>query len=276
MNYYCLIAGLPDLHPDDTKSLTNLLDLKSELLELLSSEDKNLLKLLFSKFDNQNWLKYLDNKDAELSPMGNLNASDLGQLLAMMQELENPNDARLNSYIKIFYKTYDDENFLADGLSSEDYLSGLYYEYAINCKNEFLKRWFEFNLNINNILTASTCRKHGFDLRSFVLGNNEIAQIIRSSNARDLGLTGVFEQLDAVLRITEEADLLEREKKIDTLKWNWLEENTFFNYFGIEKVLAFVIKTEMLERWKPLTVETGTQIFRELLGSMKEGVKFEE
>jgi hypothetical protein len=39
--------------------------------------------------------------------------------------------------------------------------------------------------------------------------------------------------------------------------------------------LAYVLKIEMLERWKPLSVEKGTQIFRELLVGMKEGVKFE-
>lgn len=275
MNYYCLIAGLPDLQPEDNKSVTSLLDLKRDLMEQLSTSDADLLKLLFAKFDNENWLKYIENRDAVLNPLGNLTSDDLGQLLAMMQELENPKDIRLQPYLHSFYSTYNDENFQSDGVSSEDYLSGLYYEFAMQSTNTFLKDWFEFNLNINNILIASACRKHGFEMRSLVLGNNEVAQTIRASNARDFGLIALFEQLDLVLRITEEADLLEREKKIDALKWAWLEEHTFFNYFTIEKVLAFVLKAEMIERWKPLTVEKGTHIFRELLGSLKEGVSFE-
>ncbi len=275
MNYYCLIAGLPDIQPEDSKIIAPLNDLKSDLTEQLSVADAELLKLLFAKFDNDNWLKYIEDKDAVLNPLGNLKTEDLSQLIALMQEFENPKDSRLMPYIHKFYNTYTDEKFLSEGISQEDYLSGLYYEYAMKNDNAFLHSWFEFNLNLNNILTAISCRKHGFDQKTLIIGNNEVAQTLKSSNARDFGLTGMFEQMDAVLRISEETDLLEREKRLDALKWNWLDENTFFNYFSVEKILAFVLKAEMIERWKLLTVEKGTQIFRELLMEMKEGIAFE-
>jgi hypothetical protein len=158
----------------------------------------------------------------------------------------------------------------------EDYLSILYFEYGMLCKNEFLRKWFAFNLDLKNVLTAIACRKHGFDQRSMVLGNSEIANAIRLSNARDFGLTGVFEQLDVLMRIADEPNLLEREKKIDALKWEWLEENSFFNYFGVEKVLSYVLKVQMIERWKALSVEKGAQIFRQILADLKSEVKFEE
>ncbi len=276
MNYYCLIAGLPDLQLEDSKAITTLLNLKSEMLEQLSPSDAELLKILFAKFDNENWLKFIANKDSLLNPLGNLKSTDFEELMSMMQELEKPKDARLLSYIQIFYQNNNDENFLTDGISKEDYLSSMYYEFAMQSTNKFLNSWFEFNLNINNILSAYACRKHKLEMRHFILGNNEVAQTIRSSNARDFGLTGLFDQLDVVLRITEESDLLEREKKIDALKWTWLDENTFFNYFSVERVLAYILKAEMIERWKALSVEKGTQIFRELLGNLKEGVTFEE
>lgn len=276
MNYYCLIAGLPDLQPDSDKTYMPLAALKVELLEQLSDADAKLLKLVFAKFDNDNWLKYLKDKDANLNQLGNLLTQDLEQLHSLLQEFENPKDSRLLPYIQTFYNTHNAENFLAQGVSHEDYLSGLYYEFAMQSGNLFLRDWFEFNLNINNVLTAIACRKHGFDMRTFVIGDNEVAQTLRTSNARDFGLQGVFEQLEPVLRIADEPNLLLREKQIDALKWQWLDEHTFFNYFGVEKVLAFVLKSELLERWKPLSVEKGNEIFRELLGDLKEGVNFEE
>lgn len=276
MNYYCLIAGLPDLQPEDNKSTLSLIELKNELMDQLSDADAQLLRLLFAKFDNENWLRFLKNKDAALNPLGNLKSEHLNQLLALMQEFEHPQDIRLLSYIHTFYSNVNNEKFLTEGISHEDYLSGLYYEYAMRSKNEFLQAWFEFNLNINNLLTAVTCRKHGFDLKALVLGNNEVAMAIKSSNARDFGLTGIFDQLDPVLRIADDTNLLEREKKIDAIKWNWLDEHTFFHYFSIEKIFAFVLKSEMLDRWKPLSIEKGTRIFREMLVGMKEEVKFEE
>jgi hypothetical protein len=275
MNYYCLIAGLPEIHSEDTKTKNSLIELKNEFLEQLSASDAELMKLIFAKYDNDNLLAYLANKDAQLNPLGNLNSSDWEQLLALLEEVENPSDSRLLPYMKIFHSHYSTNITNNSGISEIDYLAGLYYEYAMQINNKFLSKWFEFNLNINNILTAVACRKHGFELRQLIVGNNEIATTIRASNARDFGLTGIFDQLELTLRIAEENDLLEREKKIDALKWTWLEENTFFNYFSIEKVLAHILKVEMLERWKPLSIENGTQIFRELLVDMKAGVKFE-
>lgn len=275
MNYYCLIAGLPDIQAEDLKISTSLFELKNELMEQLSAADADLMKLVFAKYDNANFLAFLNNKDANLNKLGNLNTADWEQLIALLQEVENPKDSRLLPYFQAFYQKVGDEKANSEGISNEDQLASLYYEHAMQNSNKFLSAWYEFNLNINNILSATACRKHGFDQRQLVIGSNEISIAIKNSNARDFGLAGIFDQLDVVLRIAEENNLLEREKKIDALKWAWLEDNTFFNYFSIEKVLAYVLKIEMLERWKPLSVENGTQIFRELLLGMKEGVKFE-
>jgi len=85
--------------------------------------------------------------------------------------------------------------------------------------------------------TAIACRKHDFDPKAMIIGQNEISNTIRQSNARDFGLSGMFDQLEVLMRIAEETDLLEREKKIDALKWEWLDENTFFHYFGWKKYL---------------------------------------
>jgi hypothetical protein len=275
MNYYCLIAGLPDIQAEDTKINVSLPDLKEELLEQLSTSDGQLLKLIFAEYDNRNFLAFLANKDAVLNPLGNITSSDWLQLVAIMKDSENPKDQYLLPYIQKFYTEISDEKNAIEGISPEDHLAALYYEEALKNDNKFLQKWFEFNLNVNNILTAIACRNHGFDQQALLIGNNEVALTIRKSNSRDFGLTGMFEQLDLVLRIAEENDLLERERKIDALKWTWLEENTFFNYFSVEKVLAYVLKIQMIDRWKMLSMEKGGQIFRELLGSLKEGVSFE-
>ena len=275
MNYYCLIAGLPDIQAEDTKINVSLPELKEELLEQLSTSDGQLLKLIFAEYDNRNFLAFLANKDAVLNPLGNISSSDWLQLVAIMKDSENPKDQYLLPYIQKFYTEISDEKNAIEGISPEDHLAALYYEEALKNDNKFLQKWFEFNLNVNNILTAIACRNHGFDQQALLIGNNEVALTIRKSNSRDFGLTGMFEQLDLVLRIAEENDLLERERKIDALKWTWLEENTFFNYFSVEKVLAYVLKIQMIDRWKMLSMEKGGQIFRELLGSLKEGVSFE-
>ncbi|HOJ66090.1 MAG TPA: DUF2764 family protein [Paludibacteraceae bacterium] len=276
MNYYCLIAGLPDLSPDDKKTTFTLADFKNELLELLDTSDVEFLRLIFAQYDNQNFLAFLIDRDAFLQPLGNLNYDDWVEIVQLLKETENPKDKRILPYIQHFYSVYQDEEFWAEGISKEDYLTGLYYDFALQCNNSFLKSWFEFSLNINNLLTAIACRKYGLNPHNYVVGSNTIAQQLRTSNARDYGLTGTFEYLEQVLQIAEEPDLMEREKKIDLLKWQWMDEHTFFYYFSIEKILAYILKMQMIERWQPLTPEKGNVIFRELIEKMKQSVEFEE
>ena len=79
-----------------------------------------------------------------------------------------------------------------------------------------------------------------------------------------------FEQL---IRINDTVDLVEREKKIDLLKWNWMEDNTFFNYFTIEKIFVFLMKLEMIERWVSLDKEKGNELFRQLIDQLKDEVQ---
>jgi hypothetical protein len=275
MNYYYLVAGLPDLQADDTKGVASLTELKNQLLEELSNSDGALLQLLFASFDNQNFLALLQNQDAVLHSAGNPTIEDRDELVALLKEFENSADKRLLTNFHTFSEALKDEKSENEILSKENYKSARFYEYALKCENVFLRNWFEYNLNVNNLLAAIECRKHGFDPKSQIIGSNDVANTIQQSNARDFGLTGMFDDYELVIRISEETNLLEREKKIDALKWAWLDENTFFNYFGVEKILVFVLKIEMIERWKMLSVENGTKIFRELLSVLKEGVRFE-
>jgi hypothetical protein len=121
------------------------------------------------------------------------------------------------------------------------------------------------------MLTAITCRKHGLDKAEYIVGDNEVAEALRTSNARDFGLSDEVEYLPELQRIAEETDLMVREKKIDLLKWKWLEEQTFFKTFDIESVYAYLLKLEMIERWVTLDKETGDKTFREIVGAMKKG-----
>lgn len=68
------------------------------------------------------------------------------------------------------------------------------------------------------------------DVSQVVVGKTDVSEMIRTSNARDFGLSEMLEYFEQVLRISEIEELVEREKKIDLLKWNWMEDAVFFNY----------------------------------------------
>lgn len=274
MNYYYLIAGLPDLQLDNQKGVPALENLKEELKEALSEVDIKLLELLLMSYDNRNLLLYLSKKEVELNHLACLSREDWKELVELMEEKELPQDARLAPYILEYYRTINDEKAASEIASKEDFLASLYYDFGTTCKNEFVAQWFEFNLNLNNLLAAIACRKHGFDVKTAIVGNNEVAHILRATNARDFGVTGLIDDVERIFAIAEEPNLLEREKRTDALKWAWLEEHTFFSYFGIERVLAFWLRCELLNRWSGLSVEQGKEIFRNLLQDLKQGVKF--
>lgn len=278
MNYYCYIAGLPDIQIDNQKSIPAQEEILDELKQILSKGDMALLDLLRLKYDNDNLLKFLANRDAELNPLGKLTSQDWTELIELIDNSDERNpvrDARLLKYVLEFYTTIRNEQSEEKIDFAEDFLAALYYKYGMQCKNKFVADWFEFNLNINNILTALTCRKYSWDIKSAIVGDNVVAETIRNSvSARDFNLKAEIDYFDALVSISETANLLDREHRIDALKWNWLEENTFFSSFSIEKVLSFWLRCELMHRWDNLSMEEGAEIFRQMINDLKKDVKF--
>ena len=278
MNYYCYIAGMPDIQIDNAKSIPAQEDILDELKHILSKDDMALLDLLRLRYDNVNLLKFLANRDAELNPLGKLTSQDWAELIELIDNSDERNparDARLLKYVLEFYTTIRNEQSEEKIDFAEDFLAALYYKYGMQCKNKFVADWFEFNLNINNILTALTCRKYGWDIKSAIVGDNVVAETIRNSiSARDFNLKAEIDYFDALVSISETANLLDREHRIDALKWNWLEENTFFSSFSIEKVLSFWLRCELMHRWDNLSMEEGAEIFRQMINDLKKDVKF--
>lgn len=161
-------------------------------------------------------------------------------------------------------------------LSEADLRTQLKYEKGLKCHNRFVREWFYFNQDMNNVLTATICRKHGYDVRRAIVGHNQVAEILRKNlSQKDFGLGGVMDNLQEVMSLVDIENLMEREKRMDALRFVWLEEHTLFINFSIENVLAYYLQAEMLDRWSLLTVEQGEKVFRELVADMKKGIKLQ-
>ena len=272
--YYCLIAGLPNIALDDSKLTYSISEFRQELEGVLTCADKKLIDLFFLKFDNKNLIAQAKHPDSDPDQRGCITYEEFNDLFKALKDGEQPpKNNRIPTYYKEFFKLYLESEGKGnkEEISWEDRLAGLYYDYAMKCSNRFVSEWFELNLNINNMLTAITCRKHNLDKSEYIVGHNEVAEALRTSNARDFGLGDLVDYLPALQRIAEETDLMAREKKVDLLKWHWLDENTFFTPFDIESVFAYLLKLEMIERWVTLDKLTGERTFRDLVRSMKKG-----
>ena len=270
--YYYLVAGLPELTLEDSKLSYTVADFKAELYPDLSDEDKKLIDLFYLKFDNANVLKLLKDKDAAIDLRGNYSAEELVEFISCLKEGDEIADAVFPSYLSTFIFEYFNAT-AEDDFLYEDRLAALYYEYAMKCKNKFVSSWFAFNLTMNNILVALTARKFKMDIAPLIVGDTEVCEALRTSGARDFGLTGEVDFLDQLVKISETEELVEREKKIDQLRWNWMEEATFFNYFTVERLFVFLLQLEMIERWISLDKEKGNQLFRSIIATLKDEVQ---
>lgn len=272
--YYCLVAGLPDISLDDGKLSYSVSDFKAELYPDLSAQDRKLIDLFYLKFDNTVILKLLKNKDAVIEDKGNFSAEELLQLIEAVREGDTP-DKKYPSYLVNFVSQYlqlsQDELYRAD-----DLLAALYYSYGMSSNNAFIASWFEFNLNLNNILAALAARKYKLEVSSVIVGATSICEQLRTSNARDFGLNETLEYFEALQRIADIEELVEREKKVDMLKWKWLEDESFFHYFTIERIFVFLMQLEMIERWISLDKEKGNELFRKMIQDLKNEVQIPE
>ena len=271
-NYYCLVTGLPELSLEDGKLSYTVANFKTEIYPELSKADKKLVDLFYLKFDNCNLLTLLKDKEASVDTLlGNYSADELLSVITYFKEETAPDKkfpAYFYEFAELYLNTPDDERW---GL--EDKLHGFYYNHAMKSGNPFVSAWFELNLDVNNILAAMAARKYKMDGAKVPVGENPVAEALRSSNARDFGLADDLEYFEQLVRINDTIDLVEREKKIDLLKWNWMEDNTFFNYFTIEKIFVFLMKLEMIERWVSLDKEKGNELFRQLIDQLKDEVQ---
>ena len=270
--YYYLIAGLPELSLDDSKLGITVREFRELYYPELADDDRALLDLIYLSYDNANLLLLLKDKEAAIAEGGLYTSEELLGIIEAARAEETP-DRNYPRYMYDFVAQMESEESAAEDIFPEDRLAQLYYAHAMSQGNAFIERWFAFNLDLNNFLTAITARRYNLDVKPLIVGDNDVAKALRTSNSRDFGLTGVMDGFEEVMRISEIDNLVERERKLDVLKWEWMEENSFFDYFTVEKLFAFLVKIQIIERWITLDAEAGGEMLRGMIRQLKEEVK---
>lgn len=252
-SYYYIISGLPDISFDDSKAAYTLAQFREEVFRSLSASDRKVMDILLLEDECRNLI----------------GSERMEELIADVKadEMVRPD---VPPFMYAFVQEWVNDSWREHAAFAEDRLWSLFYEYAQGSSNPFVSRWYEFNLDMNNILSAITARKYNLDIQKVIVGSNSTAQALRTSGARDWGLSQEVDFFDDVMRLIDEDDLSGREHRIDMLRWNWLEENTFFNYFTVEKLFSYMVRLGMVERWTGLDREKGQQLFRKLIGELKE------
>ena len=274
-NYYCLVAGLPDLIPDDKKLHFSSAGLRDYLAEELHPDDFEMVKLFYLPWDHDNLLSLLFKTGKDFDPRGNFPADQLEQLCDKKQ-FETIDTSLFPAYFIDFINFYHDEEEETTISACTSYLNEAWFSLLQNHSSAFLNQFARYKLSMGNILLALNGRKHNLPYDEGLMGNDEITHALRKSRSRDFGLSTEVTEIEEIIQIFETENILERELRLANHFWQYLDEITFFNYFTAERILAFVQKLFIAERWYHLNKEKGQEIFTRLLQELQSNFEFPE
>lgn len=134
-----------------------------------------------------------------------------------------------------------------------------FYRAAIQNKNPFISEYYKMDLQIRN-------RKV-----EYVKKNGQGISVSQAYTITPAGLDLSMEEGDSAQleRIFQTADILEKEQMLDKYRWEKIDSFTTFNYFDINKILAFLAKAMLIERWNGLDKEKGAELFAKLVQEIK-------
>ena len=99
-----------------------------------------------------------------------------------------------------------------------------------------------------------------------VIGQGEIVKQLRRSSAADFGLRGEVSYLDAVIAaVNDEQNLVEKEHKIDLIRWEQATELASFDYFNINAILSYLVRINIVARWAMLDAKRGRDMLERIM-----------
>ena len=264
-NYYCLVAGLREYTLDaDTKGF-DAKEIVGEILEELSSGDAALVSLLYGYYDCENLIALRAGR-AAYNPLGNLSREELES------ELKRP--TLLPESVACVIRAYNEpESEWAEGLdmtqSFEKALLTAYYAECAASKSRFLREWAEFDRTLRNVAAAAVARTLDRTIDSVTVGGGDVVEQLHRSSAADFGLRGELAYIDAVIAaVNDEQNIVEKEHKIDLVRWEYAGELASFDYFNINAVLSYLVKINIVARWSILDVKRGREMLERLMAEL--------
>ncbi len=271
--YHYLISGLPEISPDMKKLPFTGKDFRERIENSLTDKDMRWARHFYLRFDHHNLIHLLYQKDKPWEPRANYSRAQL-ELLLDKKSFDQVDMSVYPRYWSDFIQHIHQDPEGVNEVTASRMLSRGYYDFLDSHGNEFINKIADYERNIANIAIALNARRHELNPEQQFIGNNEVTEALKKSRAVDFGLSARVEYMEEIIQIFQSEKLEEREMKLDMHKWKYLDSITFFNYFTIEKVLAFVLKLFIVERWYALDTEQGRKMFKELFNELKSGFEF--
>lgn len=185
----------------------------------------------------------------------------LNEYLGQMKELLSEKD---NKTVRFVESGFDKEKI---GLE--------FYKEALTSGNSFIKEFFLFDLNVRNAKVRYLNQ---------ALSRDPLKDVLSLADPEDeeMGIEPEepeFKEAATLQTILEGKDILARERAIDDLYWEKIDELTLFNYLDFQKVLGMVVKMMIIRRWLILDEQAGREMFKRLVDEVRgtfKGVEYTE
>ena len=148
--------------------------------------------------------------------------------------------------------------------SLEENLNADFYAKVLTHGDQFIREYFRFDLNVRNAKVKYLNRALGRPADKDVLSFSEDApQAVLDA------VSAEFEEAAELETVFNSGDILSRERGIDDLMWEKIDNLTTFNYFDIDAVLGFITKLNIVARWYKLDEQTGREMFKKLVDEVR-------
>ena len=135
----------------------------------------------------------------------------------------------------------------------ESTLGADFYAKAAKSKNRFIREYFDFDARLRNIKVQYLAKRLGKKAEDYTLEMPDAD----------------FEEAAQINAIMDDADFVEREQKMDELKWEKASDIARMDYFNMNAILAFLVKAKTVQRWAELDPEKGMEMFHRLVKEIR-------
>ena len=135
----------------------------------------------------------------------------------------------------------------------ENTLGADFYAKAAESKNRFIREYFDFDGRLRNLKVNYLAKRLGKNGEDFMVELPEAD----------------FEEEKQIQEILADADFVEREQRMDELKWEKASDIARMDYFNMNAILAFLVKAKTVQRWVELDPDKGTEMFHKLVKEIR-------
>ena len=136
---------------------------------------------------------------------------------------------------------------------NEDSLGAEFYAKAAKSKSCFIREYFDFDARLRNLKVSYLAKR---------LGKKGEDYMVELPDAD-------FEESRQIQEILADADFVDREQRMDELKWEKASDIARMDYFNMNAILAFLVKAKTVQRWAELDADKGQEMFHKLVQEIR-------